>query len=427
MAQDATRGETTTAPRRTIAELTRPVKKKTRRRWLRRVLAAAAATLLVALVVVAWLPKPIPVETATADVGPLRVTVDETAKTRVKDRYVMSAPLAGNLARIELHAGDTVKAGDVLARIAPLEAPLLDARSRAEAEARVASASAAALQSRSAITRAEIAAAHAKKELEDDRTLVAKGAISAQVLETQELEERVRAEDLVSARFASQVANHELDLARAALARVRGGPSAEQLLLTAPVGGRVLKVIHEDAGAVLPGTQLLEIGDPSALEIVSDVLTTDAVRIRPGARVALVRWGGEPLSGHVRTVEPQAFTRVSALGVEEQRVHVIIDFDDPRDRWAALGDGYSLDAHIVVWEQPKVLTVPQGAAFRREDAWAVFAIAGGRAHLRKITIGQRGSTELQVLTGLAAGEKVIVHPSERLADGDRVTIRQLGP
>ena len=259
----------------------------------------------------AWMPKPQAVDVGEVTPGPMRVTVDEVARARVKDRYVVSAPLAGNLARIELRAGDRVKEKTVVARILPVDPPLLDARSRSEAEARLAQAQAARLQANAGIGRAQVAADHAKSDFDQASTLAKQGAISPTEKEHAEVELRLRNGELVSAKFAAQVADHDVEVATAALAQIRSGQKGEQFEIRAPVEGSVLKVLHESGGVVGPGTPLLEIGDPAALEVVSDVLTSDAVRIKEGAHVSLERWGGDPLAGHVRTVEPSAFTRIA--------------------------------------------------------------------------------------------------------------------
>ncbi len=396
--------------------------KKKNRRILGRIAWAVVGVVLVGLVVLALLPKPLSVETTKVVRGRLTVTVDEAARTRVKDRYVVSVPLAGNIGRIELSPGDRVKAGDVIARISPADAPLLDARTRTETEARVAGAIAAQKQAAAAVARAELASSHAASELETARGLAAKGAVVAKSVEDAELEQRLRTEELASAKFAAQVADHEVSMTRAALARF-GGKGGEQFDITAPTSGRVLRIVQKSAGVVMPGAPLLEIGDDAALEVVSDVLTSDAVRIPAAAKVKLLRWGGEPLAGHVRTIEPSAFTRVSALGVEEQRASVVIDLDEPHTKWAALGDGYRLDVEIVTWEQPDVLVLPQGAAFRSGDGWAVFVVENGRAVERRVELGHRSTFDAEILSGLGEGTAIVLHPSEKLVDGSRVVAK----
>lgn len=400
--------------------------RRTLARWVRRFVALAVAGALMSLVVVAALPKPVVVETAAVQPADLEVTVDEYGRTRVKDRYVISAPLTGNLARLELEPGDEVKPGDVVARIVPLTAPLLDARTRREAEARVRGAEAARSQARAQIERARTAEAFAKTQAERTRALVSSGVAVAAELDRAALEERAREAERTSAEFGAKVADHELTMARAALEAFRGArrPRAdEQLVVPSPVRGRVLRVIQQSEGVVQAGAALVELGDPSALEIVVDVLTSDAVRIPPSARARIVRWGGEPLDGRVRLVEPSAFTRLSALGVEEQRVNAVIDLDSPYDAWRALMDGFRVEARIVVWSGESVLAVPASALFRRGDGFAVFVVRGERAAAVRVEIGRQNGLLAEVTGGLQAGDRVVVHPSDRVVDGVRVEAR----
>jgi len=401
-------------------------KKRSIARWARRIVVTLLALGLVAALVVAWLPKPLVVDVAAVARGPMRVSIDEDGRTRVKDRYVVSAPMTGNVGRLELHPGDAIVERAIIARIVPAAAPLLDARTRAELEARVGQAQAARMQAESGIARAQAALALATTTAARQRTLTASGAASLVERERSDLEERARTEELTSARFGARVAAHQVEMAQAAIGRVGGrGGATEQLEVTSPVAGQVLRVIQQSEGVVGPGTPLVEVGDPSALEIVVDVLTTDAVIIRPGAHVEIDRWGGErKLRGHVRLVEPSAFTRVSALGVEEQRVNVVIDLDEPRERWSALGDGYRVEAAIVVWEEPDVLRVPASAVFRRGEGWAVFRLEGGVARLRTVDAGKRNGLDVQIVRGLAVGDRVIAHPSDRVVDGVDAVARE---
>jgi HlyD family secretion protein len=398
--------------------------KKRRRRWVRRAAAGAFVAVVAVLLVMAWIPKPIAVETGRVARGPMVVTVDENAKTRVRDRFVVGAPLGGDLLRVELAVGDRVAQGAVLARIVPVASPLLDPRSRMQAGSRLAAARAAQKQAGAAKERAAVALEHARKEGNDARRLVASGAITAAAARNTELEERLRAQELESARFSVQVADNEVALARAALERFEPAEAGQELDVTAPADGVVLRVLRESAGVIQPGAPILEIGDPRNLEVVCDVLTSDAVAIRPGAKVTFERWGGaRPLEGHVRIVEPEAFTRVSALGVEEQRAPVIIDLDTPEAERGNLGDAYRLDAHIVVWEHPEVLTAPSSAVFRARGSWAAYLVRGRRARLVELEVGRRNETQVEITSGLAAGDVVVVHPSDRLTDGARVSTR----
>ena len=412
----------TSAP---LGSTTRNHKRKRRSvgKWLRRAAWIALGIGIVTLVVLAWLPKPVLVDTYVARRGPMQITVDESGRTRVKDRHVVSAPITGNLSRIQLRPNDTVERNAVLARIEPLAPTLLDPRTKAETGARLSAAMAAAKQARAALERARLAAAKADRDLEETARLAKNGALSSHALEQAEFERRVRAEEVTSAEFANQVAEHEIEVVRATLRRFSGGQS-DEFAVTSPARGRVLKVLHESAGVVQPSTPLLEIGDPAALEIVSDVLTSDAVHIQPAARVIIERWGGDaPLAGHVRYVEPSAFTRVSALGIEEQRVNVVIDLDDSREKWVALGDGYRVETRIVIWQASDVLTVPSSAAFRQGDGWAVFVVRDKVARRRLVEIGRRNESDFEIPAGLEAGTTVILHPGERVKEGQRVAER----
>ena len=415
-----------TSPRAAAPSRTGRGRRRASVKWLKRGLWLLAAAGLVAMIAVAFLPEPVPVDLVAAGRGTLRVTVDEDGRTRVMDRYVLKAPLGGNLARIELDPGDPVEDEQVLARLVPLARPLMDAQSRTEAQARVASAAAQLRQARAAVERAEAALEFAEGNAARMRRLAERGTIPPQTLEEAELELRSRREELTSARFGVRVAAHQREMARAALGRFEGEArdGAEQMAVTSPIEGVVLRVMERSGGVVQPGTPLLEIGDPSHLEVAVDVLTSDAVHIARGDRVIIERWGGDaPLAGHVRLVEPSAFTRTSALGVEEQRVNVVVDLDSPRERWARLGDGYRVETRIVVWEEEDVLTVPASAVFRRGDGWAVFRVEAGVAELAPIRPGRRTGLAVQVLDGLQAGDRVVAHPSDRVSDGVEVEPR----
>ncbi|MEM7433593.1 MAG: efflux RND transporter periplasmic adaptor subunit [Myxococcota bacterium] len=394
-----------------------------RRRWIRWVVIGLAAGLVLTAGVVAWRPKPVDVEIVGATKGRLVVTVNEDGRTRVIDRYQISAPLAGNLGRIELDAGDDIEADEVLARLVPLPPPLLNERTKAESQARVDAALAARRQAQAAINRSRAAFDFAEKEAARARAVVGQGGMAISDAERAEAEERRAKEDLRSANFGGRVAEHELKLAQSALLRLSGtGDASEQLEILSPVEGQVLKVLQESEGVVQAGSPIIEVGDPAALEIVIDVLSQDATRIRPGAPAEIVRWGGnKPLRAHVRNIEPSAFTKLSALGVEEQRVNVIIDLDEPREVWASLGDGYRVESRISVWEGEDVLHVPASSVFRVGEGWGTFAVEDGEASLREVELGQTNGLDTQVLSGLEEGERVIAYPSDSVRDG--VTVR----
>ncbi len=402
-------------------------------KWAKRVLGILFVLGVIVTLVTAWMPKPVPVDGTQAETGRLLVTVNESGRTRVKDRYVVSAPLAGNVARIGLHPGDHVEEGQELAQIYSLEPPLMDARSREQATARVSAARAAARQARATQERISTSATFAAREAERQRGLAERGSVAPIAAERAELESKTAQEELSSAAFAVRVADYELRVAEAALNR-QGGPTGrapaateegdEQVMVHAPVAGKVLRVIQESEGVVQAGTPLLEIGDASALEIVVDVLTSDAVHIEPGARVLIERWGGpETLHGHVRVVEPSAFTRMSALGVEEQRVNVIIDLDEDYEIWQSLGDGYRVEARIIVWEAPDVLRVPASAVFRHGEGWALYTIEAGAAKLTPVEVGHKNGLETEITSGIEAGTEIILHPSDQITDGVEVELR----
>ena len=395
----------------------------------RRMLLIASAAAIVGAVVYAFLPQPVPVDTAIVERGLLRVTVDEDGKTRIKEPYTVSAPLAGRLLRIGLDPGDAVTAGStVIARIEPTDPALLDPRARAEAQARVKAAEARLQRASADLDRAAAALQYAESDLARTRELYEKGTVSEDRLEQKQLAQRTASVEYRAAQFNEEIARFELEVAKAALVRTEpdGRSPAEDWYfeIRAPITGRVLRVFRESTTIVSPGDPLLELGDPLDLEVVVDVLSSDAVKIRPGAAVFLEQWGGEkPLRGTVRLVEPSGFLKVSALGVEEQRVNVVVDFQDPPEVRSTLGDGFRVEARIVVWEKSGVLKVPIGALFRRQDRWAVFVVDQGRARLQRVEVGQRGRLEAEVLKGLSENDRVIVYPSDKVHDGVRVRAR----
>lgn len=386
---------------------------------------AMVLVLIVGTLVYAWLPKPIPIDTAHVRRGDLRVMVEEDGRTRVKDRYIMSAPLAGDLARVAYEEGDPVVEGDILATISPLSPPLLDARSRAQAEAQVGSARAQQRQAATQVERARAAVDLASLDALRQEELVGRGAAVLEAVDRARTELRVRTEELEHARLALRVALHQVELAQAALERFGGGSrEGVEMQVRAPIDGVVLRVLQTSAGVVQAGTALIEIGDPRRLEVVVDVLTRDAVAISSNAWVLIERWGGEAaLEGHVERVEPSAFSTTSALGVEEQRVNVRIEIDSPHEQWTSLGDGYRVEARIMVEEIRDTLILPATAAFRRGDAWAAFKVEDGRARLVPLEIGARSGIEVEVRAGLAEGDVVILHPSDRVANGVSVEPR----
>lgn len=396
------------------------------------VLVALAAAAGLGLVY-AFLPGRVEVETQQVVRGLMRVTVDEDGKTRIKERYIVSAPLAGRLLRIVLDPGDPVVAGNTLvASIEPADPSLLDVRARAEAEARVKAAEAARLRALASLEKARQAHGLSEHDYARARRLLATGGVSREEYDRTEHQERMAAEELRAAQFAVQVAEFEREQARAALLRTQpsapGASDPGRFDIPSPIDGRVLQVFQESATVVTPGLRLLEVGDPADLEAVIDVLSDAAVKVRPGARVLLEHWGGaRPLHGRVRLVEPAGFTKVSALGVEEQRVNVIVDFEDRPEERPTLGDAYRVVARIVVWEGADVLKVAEGALFRHAGGWAVYVLESGRARLRVVRTGQGNGLEAEVLEGLAAGDTVLVYPSDRVRDGTAVVSRRFAP
>ena len=373
-------------------------------------------------------PRPLWVEAATVARRPLHATVEAEGKTRIIDRYVISAPVAGYLRRIELDVGDDVQKGRPLAMIDPLPSEVLDPRRRAQAEARVAASEASLQAAQQTATAARAEADYAKLEFERLTALCQKRCVVTK-------DERDRAESrsrqtqaqLRSAQFAVEVARHEVEAAETALhhsAAQPGGAAQETVIVRSPVDGRVLARQRQSEGIVEPGAALLEVGDPRALEVAVDVLSPDAVRIQPGTPVILDRWGGEqPLEGITRSVEPVGFTKLSALGVEEQRVWVIADLRSPAEAWSRLGDGYRVEGSFVVWQGERVLQIPASALFRQGEGWAVFVIENGQVRRRAVEIGQRGGLNVEIRSGLNEGERIVTHPDDALQEGAAVRIR----
>jgi HlyD family secretion protein len=381
------------------------------RRWL----PYAGAIVLAALITAGLWPRPIPVETARVAVGTLRATVNEEGKTRIKQRYVVSAPVTGQLQRIPFKAGAAVCSGQtVVAVIEPVSSNLLDARTRTAAEAARDTAAA-------NLEKARAGQHFAASDLRRFEKLHAEKMVSAQELETAQWREASAAKEQAAAESA-------LRQAEAALAEFAGkAPVGTNTLLDpvevkAPATGSVLHVLEENSRVVTAGTPLMEIGDPLDIEVVVEVLSRDGAAIPPGTPVELEQWGGgEPLKAKVRLVEPAAFTKVSALGVEEQRVNVVADLLTPPDQRRNVGDAFRVEARIIVWEARDALKVPAGALFRKGEQWAAFVVADGRARLKIVKAGRSSGTETQVLEGLKQGEEIILYPGSRVRDGQRVT------
>jgi HlyD family secretion protein len=394
------------------------------RRLLLNVRVLIAVAVIAGLLAVALWPRAIGVEVAVVSRGPLVVTIDDEGVTRVRDRFVVSSPLAGRVLRIELEPGDAVKRGQVVARVRAEAAPLLDERSRAEAQAAAESARAALGRARAEEQRARASLAQVQRELKRIRELAESRVVSSQELDAREAEAKMAEESVNAAVFAVQAASSELQRAMARLSPTSLETAGRVVTVNSPADGVVLKRVRESESIVPAGEPLLEIGDPHRLEMVSDLLSTDAVRVKPGARAIVEQWGGDTkLDAKVRRVEPAGFTKISALGVEEQRVNVVLDFIDPSAAWAALGDAYRVEVRVVVWEAAHVVKVPTGALFREGERWAVYAVENGRARRVFVELGHQTGQEAEVSSGLNEGARVVIHPPDTLTDDARVKER----
>jgi HlyD family secretion protein len=390
-------------------------------RWLtRRRLAWGAAIVVVAALIGIWMrPTPLVVETAVVARGALETTVDAEGVTRVRDRYLVAAPVSGRVERIPVREGDAVEAGAVLARISPLP---LDPQATALAQARLSAALAGADEAGARLAQAREALQQAERTTARFREVATAGGMSVDAVERAELQLASAAREHQAAQARSRAAAAEVDAARAALLDVNPGRATGRAVavVRSPAAGQVLRVHEPSERVVQAGSPLIEVGDAAGIEVVVDVLSTDAVRIPAGATMRLVEWGGEgTLTARVRLVEPSGFTKVSALGVEEQRVNVVADLLDPP---ASLGDAYRVEARIVTWQNPDVLKVPNSALFRSGEEWRVFVVENGRAQLRPVAVGRRGAAEAEVVGGLGTGDTVVLFPSDRLQDGVRVRV-----
>ncbi|MEM7205696.1 MAG: HlyD family efflux transporter periplasmic adaptor subunit [Planctomycetota bacterium] len=415
--------------------------------WRRRSIWIAVGAAAVFAVVRAFQPVPVLVDVATIERGVLRVTVDDDGRTRVRERYTISAPIPGRLLRTALNPGDAVQGqATVVAEFEPTPAELLDARSRAEARATLSRSLAAVRQAQARRAQAEAEVSLTSAALERAQQLRQRDDSSARALDLAERDERLAREGVRAAEFAEQVAQFEVELARASLreavpADLRQGeaddPEIEtvptRLQLTSPIDGVVLRVFEESARTLAAGAPILEVGAVGKLEVVADFLSQDAVRVRAGMPALIAGWGRSlgdedeaELRGRVRVVEPGGFTKVSALGVEEQRVNVVIDPADDAPAWRGLGDGYRVEVSVVLSEQADVALVPTGALFRQGADWAVFVVEEGRAALRSVTIGRRNGLQAEVATGLRAGDRVVLYPSDLIANGTRIAARDGG-
>ncbi len=405
--------------------------------WTRAAVFTVVGVGIAAAVFVGMRAQPLDVETVAVKRGPLEVTVEEEGKTRLRDRFVVSAPLAGYLRRHDWKVGDAVKAGQTVAMIEPLRAEVLDNRKLSENEARLQAASAAreGADARVASAQQQLKAAEAdadywKQQLAREEKLMASGDIAAERVDRTRAEwKRTDAVRLAGEQAVAQAradiarARAEVDAARAAASNpaVRQQGASEAAAIRSPVSGRVVKVERQSEGVAQPGEAILEIGNTRGLEVNVEVLSSDAVKLAPGTPVRLTRWGGEtPLQAQVRLVEPTGFTKISALGVEEQRVRVIADIVSPEQQWARLGEGYRVEAAFVLWSGDQVLQVPASSLFREQDRWFVFAVDGNAVRKRAVEPGHRNGLAAEILNGVKEGDLVVPHPDDKVKDGVEV-------
>ncbi len=395
---------------------------------LRRLLPAIAIGLIV-IAALAWSfwPRPVPVDVVSVTAGPMEVTVSDEGRTRVREIYQLSAPVSGRLLRVEVHAGDTVKGGESnVGQLLPTAPSFLDVRTRTQAEAAVKSAEAARTLAAAELNRAKAELAFASSDLKRAKILEKSQAISTANVERAQLAYNTASAQYQTARAALQAKEFDLEAARALMIEPQQGAASVQkgIPIIAPVSGRVLRVLHENETSLAAGTPIMEIGDPGLLEIVAELVSEDAVKVHEGDAAIITDWGGAgDLHARVRRVEPSGFTKISALGVEEQRVNVLLDLTDPPGRWKQIADGFRVTVRIVVWRSPKVLRVPTTAMFRHGDGWAVFAVRGERAVLTPISIGHSNDEAAELLKGLKEGDRIVVHPSDRVTDGSAVAAR----
>ena len=388
-----------------------------------RIVLIAALLALAALVAWALQPQPVAVETAQVTRGAFEQAVTDDGKTRVRDRYVIHAALAGRVERIGLDAGDSVKQGQAVALLTPTEPALLDARTQRELQERIGAAEAQAARARAEAHKVLAQRDQAAADVKRQAKLAESGFVSATAREQAELALRTAERSVDAARYAEEAARHDLAQARAALTRSQSGAAGPKWEVASPVSGSVLKVVQKSEGAVGLGAPLLEVADARSLEAVVDVLSQEAVAIRPGMAARMeIGVGVPPLRAIVRLVEPAAFTKISALGVEEQRVNVVFDFDGPLDRVWTIGDGFRVEAHIITHRVEDAIKVPVGALFREGEGWAVFVAEGNRAVKRNVKVPRRNGADAMVEEGLKPGERVVVYPSDALRDGSRLEV-----
>lgn len=402
-----------------------------RKIWTKRI--ALLAIVVAAGIGLGWFawPRPVPVDLATISRGPMEVTVEEEGRTRVRHVYSVSAPIAGKVLRISppRHVGEEVVTDETtVAVMQPTVPSFHDARTHEELQAALAAAEAAVRLADAEVRRTAAALAFARTDLQRASALARTEAVSQKALDKARLDVETGEAALGSAKAQSEVRRSERDSVAARLSEPNGatvkGSATCCIQLRAPVTGRILKIVQDSETVVPAGTPLVEIGDPADLEIIADLLSSDAVRIEPGWTVRIDGWGGPPIRGRIARVDPAGFLKVSALGIEEQRVRTTIDLVDPRAMWSRLGHDFRVIVHVVVWRDEAALSVPVGALFRRGEEWAVFVVREGRARATSVRIGQRNARVAEVVSGLAEGEVVVLHPSDRVRDGSAVAQRQ---
>lgn len=392
----------------------------------KKVLMFAVPVAVLAALALGLRASPAPVDVASVSRGPLRVTLDEEGETRIRDRFVVSAPFAGRILRIDLDPGEPVRKGDILVILRPGTPNLLDARSRAGFEARVRSAQAALGRAKADRERARAELRFAESDLGRNSALGKQGIVSQERVDQARLSVDTRRGALAATEYEVEAAQHELEAARASLLEAGEVQSDGLFEVRSPVDGVVLRRLRESESVVGAGEPLLEVGDPRDLEIVSDLLSTDAAQLRPGQSVHIEQWGGErPLAARVRRIEPSGFTKISALGVEEQRVWVVMDLTDPPEQRPSLGDGFRVEVRIVMWDAKDVLQVPTSSLFRDDQGWAVFAVENGKAMKRRVDVGHQNGLAAEVRSGLKEGDRVILHPGAEVGDGVEVEERKI--
>lgn len=406
--------------------------------WLKR--ATSVIPLGAAIVGIIWFawPRPVPVDLATAKTSPMEITVDEEAKTRVRHIFTVYAPVAGKVLRISQpggahetsrHIGDQVTAGEtIVAIMQPMSPSFLDIRSREELQAAVTAAEAAVKLVDAEVRRIEAVLEFSREELQRAQTLARTQTISAKALDKAKLDVELNEAALASMKAQVDVRRSERAMANARLIDPASVSAMTNpgccIQIRAPVTGRVLRIIQESEATIPAGSPLVDLGDPLDLEVVAELLSTDAVQVKTGATVRIDGWGGAPVRGRVTRVDPAGFVKISALGIEEQRVRTVIDFMDPPAAWSPLGHDFRVIVHVTIWGAENVLTVPASALFRKGDDWAVFAVKGGRARTTVVQVGHRNNRQAEVLSGLSAGEQVVLHPSDRVKDGVAVSERE---